>query len=251
MLNVSSYKEISLAEMEEVKLMNRLDRKFCINRSDLQSIIDSVNANYYLLNINDEGLMKYSTVYFDTQANEMFHDHHNGKLNRYKIRKRQYDITGISFLEVKFKNNKGRTIKKRMLTDFSRGTFTEGEISFLNSYTPYNAYDLKVSLMNNFTRITLVNKNFQERVTIDLNINFKYGNKNYQLDDLVVTEIKVDQNSINSPFLKTLLDHRHKSSGFSKYAIGSSIMKREIKRNAFKEKIRRLEKLLQTNLNLF
>ena len=42
--------------------------------------------------------------------------HQNKKLNRYKIRQREYLISDISFFEIKFKSNKGRTIKKRIKT---------------------------------------------------------------------------------------------------------------------------------------
>ena len=44
----------------------------------------------------------------------LYHDHHNGKLNRYKVRRRRYIDTDTEFLEVKLKNNKKRTIKSRI-----------------------------------------------------------------------------------------------------------------------------------------
>ena len=112
MINIDPYSIISLEEMNEVRLMNRVDRKFCFNRVDLQEILDTVSDDYYMLHIDTEHMLHYSTIYFDTSANDMFNAHHNGKLNRYKVRKRKYDISGKSFLEVKFTNNKGRTIKK-------------------------------------------------------------------------------------------------------------------------------------------
>ena len=251
MMYTGSYSLISLEEMDEVRLMNRIDRKFCFHKNDLQDILDSVRDDYYMLQVNGEELISYSTVYFDTVNNEMYNAHHNGKLNRYKIRKRQYDNTGDGFLEVKFKTNKGRTIKNRIPTGFLNDCFADCEQNFINSFTPYSPDELTVSLRNNFKRITLVNKNFKERITIDIGITFQTAEKVFSLDELVVAEVKSDRKSEQSAFLKSLLDHRHKASGFSKYAIGRSIGDNGLKRNAFKEKIRRLEKILKSNMNLF
>ena len=41
-----------------------------------------------------------------------FLDHHNRRVNRNKIRFREYVGSNLTFLEVKTKNNKGKTIKK-------------------------------------------------------------------------------------------------------------------------------------------
>ena len=91
----------------------------------------------------------------------MFIAHHNGKLNRYIIRRRSYVSSGISLLEVKFNNNKGRTIKKRITSDFQPDNFSEQENAFLQELTPFSGNESHPSLINNFLRITLVNKNFR------------------------------------------------------------------------------------------
>ena len=251
MLNVRSFEHITLSEMDKVKLMNRVDRKYWFNSTELQKILDSIHKDYYILQIEGEVRMPYTTSYFDTFKNEMYTAHHNGKLNRYKIRKRQYMISGTGFLEVKFKNNKGRTIKKRIPSDFNHDLFSTDEDSFIRMSTPYKPGELKVSLKNKFSRLTLVNKNFKERCTIDLNIRFDTEKKHYRLDDLVVVEVKTDGNSGYSPLVRAMRDHRHKNSGFSKYVIGRSITDHTLKRNAFKDKLRMLEKILKSNMNLF
>lgn len=251
MLNTRSFEHITLSEMDKVKLMNRVDRKYWFNSSELQIILDAIHKDYYILQIEGEVQMPYTTSYFDTFKNEMYTAHHNGKLNRYKIRKRQYLISGTGFLEVKFKNNKGRTIKKRIPSDFKHDLFSFDEDSFIRTSTPYQPDELKVALKNKFSRLTLVNKNFKERCTIDINIHFKNGKEYFQLDDLVVVEVKTDGASGHSPLIMALRDHRHKNSGFSKYVIGRSIIDHSLKRNAFKNKLRMLEKILKSNMNLF
>lgn len=251
MINYNTYDGISLREMDQVKFMNRTDQKYWFNTNDLSAVLNSLHKYYYLLEIEGKYNMPYSTTYFDTSDDDMFNAHHRGKLNRYKIRKRLYEVSQIGFLEIKFKSNKGRTIKKRIQTETSNTKFSDKEKEFILLNTPFLTSDLKVSLDNRFTRITMVNKNFNERCTIDSCLNYVYKDKFIDLKDLVIIEIKSDRNSDHSPLKIALRDHRIKAKGFSKYCIGRSVTNDQLKRNAFKTKIRRLEKLIQSDKNLY
>ena len=105
---------ISLEEMDKVSLMNRVDQKFILSFTDLCQIIPQLEAEYRILTICDQNVFTYKTDYYDTPGLNMFTDHHNGKLNRFKIRHREYVESNLEFLEIKFKNNKGKTLKKRV-----------------------------------------------------------------------------------------------------------------------------------------
>lgn len=242
------FNSISLKEMDQVKLMNRTDQKFWFHRDYLNELLNMVIDHYYLLHINEESELPYTTTYFDTENNKMFAAHHNGKLNRYKIRKRSYVNSGISFLESKFKNNKGRTIKKRIPCSSPNGQFTSTEAQFIDSHTPFTTNELTPSLLNRFSRLTLVNKNFKERCTIDLNIEFEVSDRIVPLDNLVIVEIKSDGKSTASPLALALRENRIKTSGFSKYCVGRSVTDPLLKINAFKQKLRSIEKVTQTNI---
>lgn len=228
--------------MDQVQLMNRTDKKYWFNKKKLQSILNEIAEDYLILNVNGEDKIRYATKYFDTWQNEMFIAHHNGKLNRYKIRKRTYLQTGNSFLEVKFKTNKGRTLKKRIPTTTASGINTIDEIDFLKSNSPYHISKLYESLTNNFTRITLVNKNFKERCTIDFNLSFQSGKQVATLNDLVVVEVKTDNSNSITPIEFALRNQNIKSSGFSKYCVGSMLTKEGLKKNAFKHQLRMIKK---------
>lgn len=238
------FETISLGEMDKVKLMNRTDTKYWFHAEHLLSVLEAVQDSYFMLSINNEVAMAYSTLYYDTNENSMFIAHHNGKLNRYKIRRRSYMSSGISFLEVKFKNNKGRTIKTRIPTNFEVDSFNDAENSFVSNNSPFSVDDLKLTLINNFSRITLVNKNFNERCTIDFNLNFTKGNNRTSLNNLVIVEIKADGPPSSSPLDKALRSERIKTSGFSKYCIGRTVTDSTIKSNAFKNKIRMIQKTI-------
>jgi len=242
---------IQLEEMDRVKLMNRTDTKYWFHYELLQQILHEIQKDYFVLEINNESELPYTTTYYDTSNNNMFTEHHNGKLNRYKVRRRSYVSSGISFLEIKFKNNKGRTIKKRITTEFGNTTFTTQETEFLSRHIPFNPEELHPTLINNFSRLTLVNKNFKERCTIDMNLRFEIADKTAALSDLVIVEIKSDGKVDNSPLASALFEQRIKPSGFSKYCVGRTLTNGALKRNAFKGKIRRIEKTIKTNNNLY
>ncbi len=246
----SNFDPIRLEEMDQVKLMNRTDTKYWFHVNRLPQILNEIQNQYFVLNINNETILPYSSVYYDTFENRMFAAHHNGKLNRYKIRRRSYMSSEISFLEVKFKSNKGRTIKKRIPCDFGSNTFSPEDQDFLSKTTPFPASGLQVSLVNTFDRITLVNKNFNERCTIDYNLEYTTEGKHIALDNLVIVEIKSEGHSANSLLSRTLRDKRIKASGFSKYCVGRTLTDSTLKRNAFKSKIRMIEKTIHTNNHL-
>jgi len=249
-LATNYFDPIVLSEMEKVKLMNRMDTKYWFDNNNLQAILDSISSQYYLLHINDESQMTYSTTYFDTKTNSLYGAHHNGKLNRYKIRKRTYINSGIAFLEIKFKNNKGKTKKSRIPTKVESTNLSTEDINFIESQSPYQANELNTALINEFTRITLVNKNFQERCTIDTNLSYMHNNKRVELKNLVIVEIKSDGKPTQSPLVMALRDHRLKASGFSKYCVGRTITDNSLKRNSFKNKIRQIEKALNFGMNI-
>lgn len=244
MLRTELYKTIKLDEIEKAQLMNRVDRKYWFNQKVLQDILLELHDDYYILSVEGQQKTPYQTVYYDTDENEMYTAHHNGKLNRFKIRKRTYKATNASFLEIKFKTNKGRTIKTRIPSNNNK-MFTRKDVEFLNNLTPYDGKELKVALVNNFYRVTLVNKNLKERCTIDTNLRFWNNKQTCSLKNLVIVEIKTELNGDDSPFEEALKKRGIYPAGFSKYCIGRSMIDYDIKKNAFKKKLRRIEKVIR------
>lgn len=247
---LKTFSSIGLDAMQQVKFMSRLDTKYYFHKHVLRELLESIKPYYYILSINNDLILPYQTIYYDTLEDKMFTAHHNGKLNRYKIRRRSYVNSKLSFLEVKFKTNKGRTIKERISTSFNNMQFNAEEAVFLSSHTPFKIDELRPSLINNFSRITLINKNFSERCTIDLHLNFKGNNAPVELDELVIVEIKSEGNAPLSPLSKALRDKRIKVTGFSKYCVGRSYTDFSVKTNAFKAKLRNIQKLIHTSTNL-
>ena len=239
---IDQFNSISLKEMDSVKLMNRVDTKYICSVDQLPGILNDISDRYKVLEMNKQRVMHYRTQYYDTPDFKMFIAHQNGKLNRYKVREREYMISGLNFLEVKFKNNKRRTLKSRIVKPDDRPDFDIKEIDFLNNKSPFSVDELELKLFSNFQRISLTNQ--IERVTIDFGIRFSNGNgSDGYLPALAIVEVKQSKFSIKSDIIKTLRKYHIRSYGFSKYCIGASLVYPDLKSNRFKPKLLLINKL--------
>ena len=236
---------ISLEEMGGIKLMNRLDRKYLATISQLEQLLAMAQGKYYAQMIGGCRLNPYRTVYLDTPDEEMYLAHHNGRLVRQKVRVRTYLDSGDTFLEVKNKDNHGRTKKKRIPVQGLDTLVADGGDELLNKYARYTLGQLVPKVENRFERITLVNLAKTERLTIDTHVKFHHWETDCDntFDRLVIIELKRDGN-VPSPVLDILHQLRIHPSGFSKYCIGTVLTKSEIKQNMFRPKIRKIEKML-------
>jgi len=247
---ISSFNSISLAEMDAVTLMNRVDTKYIINNSQLSDLLIMALKHYRIVEIDGNRIIPYSTIYFDTETTEMYLMHHNGKLNRSKVRMRSYIDSGISFLEVKSKNNKGRTTKKRIgITNeqFAMMAIKENENAFLKEMDVQQGL-LIPQIQNNFRRITLVDNMMTERVTLDTRLNFKNVSTGLskKVEDLVIIEMKQDGASA-SHFREYLQAIRINSGSMSKYCMGMMLVNPDLKSNCFKNKLRKISKITNSN----
>jgi hypothetical protein len=241
---LSSFDVITLEEMSGIRLMNRIDTKFLVNVNQLPVLLDMARKDYYVQEIGDLRKAFYRTLYYDTSEAEMYTVHQNGKLNRQKIRIREYVESGLMFLEVKKKNNKGRTSKKRITVENEDVKSNQAAIDFLDERSVYKMHEVDFRLRNSFFRITLVNREKSERLTIDFDINFENcvtGNKN-TISKLCIVEVKQDGNA-HSHFKDYLMSLRIKRRSVSKYCLGMVLTDPSIKYNRFKEKVRYIEKL--------
>ncbi|MFI3258640.1 MAG: polyphosphate polymerase domain-containing protein [Rikenellaceae bacterium] len=244
---IARFKGISLSQMDSVKLMNRTDRKYWFNVNHLEGLLLDIVDDYYVLEIEGGRNLPYSTTYYDTWGDHMYMTHHRGKLNRFKIRRRNYVTTDSSFLEIKFKSNKGRTIKKRIPTDYRNPHFNESEGVFVADKSPYRVEELHPVLVNGFRRLMLVSKSMNERVTIDQDLAFMSNGVEAKLSELVVVEVK-SEGRAKSAIIDAMHSRRLKASGFSKYCMGRSITDQKLKHNLFKFKHRMIERHIERPL---
>ena len=252
---ISDFSPISLTEMESVKLMNRIDTKYAVSIGMLPSILNAAKEDYYVQDIDGKRIATYDTLYYDTDTLDMYIRHHDRQLVRQKIRVRQYVDSKLTFLEIKRKNNKGRTKKKRIAVpgfDIHANTLGQSKRElwsvedFIAAKSHYIWSDISPHLRTRFERITLVNKGKTERLTIDMNLVWDnvVTREKKSFDNLVIIELKRDGN-VSSPMNKIMQDLRIHPFKISKYCIGTALTTPEIKKIRFKDKIRKIEKLCQ------
>ena len=248
---LAEFSPITLEEMSAVKLMNRIDTKYLACRSRLPEILSYLTDNYFVQENVGKRIAHYNTLYYDTPDAKMYVAHHDRKLTRQKLRARIYCDTGTAFCEIKNKNNKKRTKKKRIpieVSQFGDMLAYEDARTFVTEKLHYEVSDLIPQVENEFDRITLVNKGKTERLTIDSDIRFvnRHTGQTAEVPDLVIIELKQDGN-VPSFFKQVLLDLRIKPNRISKYCLGTLLTNTNVKSNRFKRKIRYINKLSQNN----
>lgn len=244
---LAAFSPITLEEMASIRLMNRIDTKYLLTVDELRRFLALASADYLVQQIGGERLAEYHTVYLDTPMLDMYYAHAHGRAVREKIRVRTYVASQLSFLEVKHKNNKGRTDKRRIRVGSLGSLRADGGADFLRLHALYALEQLTPQLENRFTRITLVNRRRTERLTIDCNICFTNltNGQTARLDNLAVVELKRD-GRVPSPVRDILRELRVVPSSFSKYCMGSALTNHSLRQNRFKPRLRRAVKLNQT-----
>ncbi|MFH2096655.1 MAG: polyphosphate polymerase domain-containing protein [Bacteroidota bacterium] len=240
---LQKFNPVSLDEMDSIRLMNRTDTKFTFHISKLEGVLQKSMSFYRVLEVEGVRWPVYRTIYYDTPGLQLYHAHQNGKLNRYKIRQREYTVSGTCFLETKFKSNKNRTIKKRTRIDKLEESLSERSMKFLGKNADFIKDKLSYVLTNRFNRITLVSLERNERITIDFNLEYERNGEIKSLPYLVIAEIKQEGFSNSTEFIKILRSERVYPSGMSKYCIGILQFFPDIKYNRFKARLLSLNKL--------
>ncbi|SDR80957.1 VTC domain-containing protein [Polaribacter sp. KT25b] len=240
---IAEFLPISLEEMNSVALMKRTDTKFVINKTQLVLMLENLNSDYKVLEIKSDRIMTYSSLYFDTIENKFYNDHHNGKVNRTKIRQRKYVESNLCFLEIKQKNGKGETNKSRIRVNDFELDLTNTSLDFITSTTD-KEYNLKPSLWNGFNRITLVNLKEKERVTLDLNLSYKMNEVEKNFKNLVIVELKQERFNRKSEIVKALKALRQNPYSISKYCIGMISLYKDLKYNIFKKKLIKINNII-------
>ena len=117
---------------------------------------------------------------------------------------------------------------------------------FISSHSEFLSHGLHPMIENRFNRITLVNNEKTERITIDTSVEFHnfVSDKEISLPDLVIIEWKRDGLSSKSRLKPLLRDLRIKESGFSKYIIGMALTDNRLPQNRIKPRLRFLDKLI-------
>jgi hypothetical protein len=240
---VGHFEPISLAELGSATLMDRVDTKFLVPHAALPQLLADLNGHYRALEVGGTRLGRYHTRYFDTPDLALYHAHQAGRLPRYKVRIRSYLESREQYLEVKLKNNKGRTVKTRRPLAVDEGSLdlvrreTRSELEGTVS-----AATLQETLTAQFSRLTLVRRDAPERLTIDLGLAFQRGGAEREVAGVAIVEIKQlrhgpadGRDALRALFLR--------DGTVSKYCLGVALLEPAAKKNRFKRVLTALERI--------
>ena len=198
-----------------------------------------------MLSIKNKLIHNYKSLYYDTIDRKFYLDHHNRRVNRNKIRFREYVGSDLTFLEIKRKNNKGRTIKKRIKVPKISDKLTLEQKQYINKIV---GQDINVEAKQwiNFSRITFVHKVQKERLTIDIDLTFNNKESSGDLKKIVIAEVKQERMSRSlSDFMKIAKELHILPIRISKYCMSTLELNPKLKQNRFKEKKIFINKLKQ------
>ena len=225
-LNIlNSFNSVRLEEMDKVKLMDRIDTKYLLPASRVPDLLKLMQGRYRVLEISNQRISSYSTIYFDTHDFTFFNQHVTERTGRFKVRFRTYNSTGNTFLEIKKKTKKGRTVKWRIENSLAGNLFNETAKEFIQTRAAIDPGSLKPVLENNFKRITFTGFDTPERITLDLDLAFRSPEgKSAEMPIVAILELKSQGVAAHSPFSRLIKQFSIYPTPFSKYCIGCAIL---------------------------
>ncbi len=249
-LPVDRYAAVGLEDLGSASLMRRQDTKYVFGTDLLGDLLRGLEEEYAVLEVDGRRQHGYLTLYFDTPELDLFQSHHRGMGRRVKVRERQYQTTGQLFLEVKQRSNKGVTSKARTEAPdwlhVLEPASMPSDLLDLAGSGGSEAARLVPALWNSYERITLVRRGQLERVTIDTGLTYTTsGRRQHSADGVAIVEVKQPRIDRNSPFMQRLRELGVRPSGFSKYCIGMSLLRPEVRHNRFRPKLRALKGLME------
>jgi hypothetical protein len=245
-----AFEPISLDALNaKAAMLERLDNKYVIRGGTLWQALPELVEIFDVLEIEGRRAFTYDTCYFDCAERRSYHDHHQGRRQRLKVRMRRYVEAGLCYLEVKLKDKRGITVKKRLACDPAQfGTLDERCLDHVEScvrslYGRSFGRALEPVLEMSYRRITLVAREGGERMTIDTDVHFLGGlaarNPHRTDDEVFIVETKsAHGNGLADAVLRR--HHQHPTNGCSKYCVGMSVTGAVDRYNRFRPALRKL-----------
>lgn len=239
---IKSLDPISLEALkEQAELQTRVDRKYLVPANVVATVINELSGRLNALEMKDQRLFRYESVYFDTDDYECFNSHLQGRRRRFKVRTRSYVDSGECMLEVKMKGGRSETVKSRLAYDPNEAHMltTEGR-QFITSLIgdADTTERLTPVLVSQYRRGTLIDHIDQTRMTCDIELEWLSA---LQHSGDPVGDVLVETKTYG-PLGKADLLFRHKGYrpiSMSKYCLGVALLNPEMTANPWHRTMKR------------
>lgn len=200
----SSFDPVGLDELDSIaSLQTRVDHKYVIRRSCLETLTAQLRSQSRVLEIDSRRDFGYRSTYFDTPELTSYHDAARKRPRRWKVRTRTYLDSDAHFVEVKTRNRRGRTVKKRQPAVAADHCHLGAETQRFVTETLAHRLDLpeeagallvarlQPTLTSEYRRVTLLIETDASRATVDSNLRVSLPDGSRRLlDDHVIIETK-------------------------------------------------------------
>lgn len=256
--SLDRFSALGLGELnQKAAMLERRDNKYIVPADRLSCALASFADLFDVLEISGSRAFTYATRYYDDADLRAYYAHHQGRRKRCKVRIRRYVDAGFSYLEVKLKDKRGATIKRRLKVECELRKLDQRCIEFIETcHVDHYGEPLEQSLDQvigmTYERITLVAKEGGERMTIDTKLSFQSTDANHNVrDDMFIIETKSARgNGLADKILRSL--HLHPTRRCSKYCVGLATLGMVRRHNRFLPAMRGLHLSdLAKNLNLY
>lgn len=240
---VAELPPIGLADLGSAALLDRVDAKFIVPRALLGEFLSRCAQSYHALELNGHRQGRYQTTYFDSPDLSMYRAHLTGRAVRRKLRARSYLDTAATFLEIKARDNRGRTRKSRVAVHGNHGNAIDSLTELPEELTNGLVHSALVPVLNtNFTRVALVDTARSERMTIDTGITFESDTVCRVFPSMSCIEIKQAHRGY-SPALAALSALGQRPAQFSKYCVAVACLVPGIPTHRFKPALKQLHRI--------
>jgi hypothetical protein len=233
---------VSLDQLtDRADLQTRRDRKYLVDASVVGCILDVLAGSAAALEIDGLRRFRYESVYFDTPTLASYHASARSRRRRFKVRTRAYLDTGACTLEVKTRDARGRTVKRRLgyAIDDRRRLTTDG-LDFVAAVAEVgaSAHELAPMLTVSYRRTTLLLPSSATRITIDTDLACTAAEVNtVAVPDITLVEIKTS--GTTTAIDRLLWAWGRRPITISKYCTGLAALHPELPANKWNRVLRR------------
>ncbi|MGZ8770855.1 MAG: polyphosphate polymerase domain-containing protein [Aeromicrobium sp.] len=240
MMHVDHLRSVPLDELGSLAaLQTRYDRKYLVPTADIAEILATI-ADVRVLEVEGRRTFRYRSVYFDTPHLTLFLMSARGRPRRAKVRTRSYLDTNHTFLEVKVRDGRGRTVKHRypFVGSDRRPLDREARRSVAGALGEAADCRLSPVLVTTFDRTTLLLAD-GSRATIDQRLRLETTEGvAIELDGSVV---ETKSSGPPTPLDRLLWSAHHRPIRFSKYGTGLAALDHGLPSNRWARILRTLD----------
>jgi len=225
---------ISLDELiERAELLTRVDRKYVVPAAGAGRLVNALAGAARILEVDGCREFAYRSTYFDTPQRDSFLSAGRSQRRRWKVRTRTYLDSGSSWLEVKTRQARDQTAKRRIEHPDAHqvdGLTPAGEAFVADSLGTRVAASVEPVLDTLYRRTTLFLPASSSRTTIDVDLRWTSLLDGTELERPAVAVIETKTGSTPSAVDRLMWSYGHRPVRISKFGVGMAALDPQLPR---------------------